>query len=270
MSCLVHQCSSNVLLAIPSVPSWLAHAAGCIMFPHVDPETRPVPLATADLETSNLAPEQPSTAATTLSDTEAIIKAEATADTEGGKPRAVQGLKELLSGPSLAKQLDCSGKHFASFTVPTLGSDHCALWFTRGLYALQMSWMRGHCYRSQMRRLQLMARLRKAWTRPLPPQSSRCRTPGTLCCELAGNGLGVHAWQEAGCLAPVVGMGRQLVGCCFALMPTSSGPGVWQKAAHALWMMLMSMSKEAPGQGCPRACMTWSWSARRVRETGLQ
>ncbi len=86
------------------------------------------PLATADWETNNSAPEQPSTAATTLSETEATVQAEAAADTEGGEPRAVQGLRELLSCLSLAKQLDCFGKHLASFIVPVAMAELCPLY----------------------------------------------------------------------------------------------------------------------------------------------
>ena len=97
------------------------------MLPHADPYKPCSPLAAADLEANNSASEQPQTAATTLSETEALIQAEAAAGTEGGAPRAVQGLKEVLRCPSLAKQLDCSGKHFASYTVPTLRFGHCAL-----------------------------------------------------------------------------------------------------------------------------------------------
>ena len=37
MLCLVHHCSSTVLLAIPAVPSWLVLSAGCVGFPHADP-----------------------------------------------------------------------------------------------------------------------------------------------------------------------------------------------------------------------------------------
>ena len=99
----------------PAGLCFLLAALGSHMLTPVSPL---FPLATADWETNNSAPEQPSTAATTLSETEATVQAEAAADTEGGEPRAVQGLRELLSCLSLAKQLDCFGKHLASFIVP--------------------------------------------------------------------------------------------------------------------------------------------------------